>query len=227
MWKLHAEAALALRRAAEEARSKGQAAVDQFMAEVAFHGALSQVPGAFREAVMSGLITGQTEKHQFIGTFVSTEQNVLTNDEYAQKGQAIIASGAKWHGLLLSKIRDGSSFTITRKFYDALNNGYREGTPTYEITDQWRRGFDVAIGLCEGKAESEWMTPAGGLEQEKVHASLVNVQAQQGFEAGQAVQFDRTQAANLTERTRFTAKPEKFGDQRTSFTTRIKKFGDQ
>lgn len=224
------EAAQALRRAAEEARNEGQAAVDQFMAQVAFHGLLSQVPGAFREAVMAGLITGQAEKCQFIGTFVSAEQNVPTNDGYAQKGQAIVASGAQWHGVLLSKIRDGSAFTITRKFYDAVSNGYREGTATYEITDQWRRGFDVAIGLCEGKEESEWMTPAGGSELEKVRASLVNVQAQQGFDAGQAVQFDRTQAAANSVREKLQAQEgfaaEKAAQTDRSVRAKLKKFGD-
>jgi hypothetical protein len=55
---------------------------------------------------------------------------------------------------------------------------------TYAINDEWRRGFEIAIGLCEGSS-------VDGPGQERVNNSLVG-NVKEGFEAGQEVQFNRT-----------------------------------
>jgi hypothetical protein len=56
---------------------------------------------------------------------------------------------------------------------------------TYAITDAWRRGFTIAIGACEGSSER-------GPGQLAVYQTLAEVGERGGFDAGQAVQFDRT-----------------------------------
>ncbi len=230
------EAAQALRRAAEEARSKGQAAVDQFMAQVAFHGVLSQVPGAFREAVMAGLITGQTEKLQFIGTFGSVpEKNVPVNDSYFQTGQRLIDSGAKYKGNLISDILNGGVFTIDIDQLDALNGVWGKRTVTYKangpwtsserpLTDAWRRGFTIAFGVCDGSSERD---PG----QTAVYQTMAEAGGRAGFDAGQAVQFARTKAAANSIIDKLQAQ-EGFAAEQAAKTDRsvrdkLKKFGDQ
>jgi hypothetical protein len=139
-----------------------------------------------------------------VPTFDFSERNVATNDGYAESGRRIINRGAKWKGRLLSDIRDGSSFTITHDALDGVNLSEPRQIvrmkETYEIDDGWRRGFEIAIGLCEGSS-------VDGPEQQQVKASLVG-QVGRGFVAGQEVQFNRTnpfgilkqQAANASTR---------------------------
>jgi len=46
-----------------------------------------------------------------------------------------------------------NSFTIAIDDFDALNGVWHKVVKTYQITDGWRRGFAVAIGVCEGSSE--------------------------------------------------------------------------
>lgn len=186
------EAAQALRSAAIEARNKGQAAVDQFLAEVGFHAVVRQVPEAYRQAVMAGLITGRSEKHQFIGTFGSVpETNVPINDGYLQTGQRLIESGAKYQGDLISDILKGRKFTINIDQFDTLNGVWGKQTVTYEAngpwasSDAWRRGFTIALAVCDRSSERN---PG----QAAVYQTMAEAGGRAGFDAGQAVQFHRT-----------------------------------
>lgn len=189
------EAAQALRRAAIEARNNGQVAVDQFLAEVGFHAVVRQMPEAYRQAVMAGLMTGRSEKHQFIGTFGSVpETNVPINDGYLQTGLRLSESGAKYDGILIADILKGRQFTVDIDQFDALNGVWRKQTVTYEAngswasSDAWRRGFIIALAVCDGSSERN----SG---QTAVYQTMAEAGGRAGFDAGQAAQFHRTQVA--------------------------------
>ncbi len=119
--------------------------------------------------------------------FDFSEKSPDANEQLALKGQQIINAGAKWRGVLLSDIRKGSTFTITHPRFDSLTGITSPGTDRWEITDTWRRAFDIGIGTAEGTSDDN---PA------QVHANAVvksrlgaNVA---GFNAAEAVQFERT-----------------------------------
>jgi hypothetical protein len=119
--------------------------------------------------------------------FDFSEKDPAANEQLAAKGQKIINSGAKWRGNLLSDIRKGNSFTITHARFDALTGITSPGTDTWEITDSWRRAFDIGIGTAEGTSQDN---PA------QVHANaVVSIRLAGntgGFDAAEAIQFDRT-----------------------------------
>jgi hypothetical protein len=137
------------------------------------------------------------KNHRVDPTFDFSERNVTTNDGFAQRGRNIIGRGATWKGRLLSDIRDGTSFTITHNALDSI--GLSEPRQivrrkdTYAINDQWRRGFEIAIGACEGSG-------VDGPGQERVKSSLVG-NVVEGFEAGQEVQFNRTNPLGIVTHT--------------------------
>jgi hypothetical protein len=119
--------------------------------------------------------------------FDFSEKSPEANDQLALKGQQIINGGAKWRGVLLSDIRKGSTFTITHPRFDSLTGITSPGTDRWEITDTWRRAFDIGIGTAEGTSDDN---------PEQVHRNAVvksrlgaNVA---GFNAAEAVQFERT-----------------------------------
>lgn len=119
--------------------------------------------------------------------FDFSEKSPEANEQLAIKGQQIINSGAKWRGVLLSDIRKGSTFTITHPRFDSLTGITSPGTDRWEITDTWRRAFDIGIGTAEGTSDDN---------PEQVHTNAVvksrlgaNVG---GFNAAEAVQFERT-----------------------------------
>jgi hypothetical protein len=124
------------------------------------------------------------ENHREPPAFDFNEQNVGANDGSARKGRAIIDSGAKWKGRLLADIRNGTSFTITVDHFDGLTNTSQRIKTTYEVTDAWRRGFEIAIGVCEGATTD-------GPGQQRIKATLAP-NSKGGFDAGQEVQLNRT-----------------------------------
>ncbi len=85
----------------------------------------------------------------------------------------------------VSDILKGSKFSITIDFYDLLDEVWTKRLMSYDITDAWRRGFTIAIGVCEGSSER-------GPGQLAVYHTLAEVGGRAGFDAGQAVQFNRT-----------------------------------
>jgi len=175
--------------AANTARSMGQAAVNRYISEAAYQKVMDTLDPILQGTLKAAFIAGEIERRQFkpeLG-FTTKEQNVGSNDALAAKGQKLIAGGAAFRGKTLFTIRKGPTFTITVQAFDALAGRTVPREMVYTIDDYWRRGFEIAVGLCEGKVKDE-------LPQQKVRASLVNVHAQQGFDAGQQVQFERTAA---------------------------------
>jgi hypothetical protein len=85
----------ATRAAANTAISQGEDAINRYVAEAGFEAALDTLTPELQAALRAGVIAGNSERHQFIGTFHSSEKNVASNDAYTIKGQQIIASGAK------------------------------------------------------------------------------------------------------------------------------------
>jgi hypothetical protein len=137
--------------------------------------------GRIDEAMLMNLMRGQ-----FIGTFGSVpEKNVQVNDTYFQKGQSLIASGIKYKTKLVSDILRQSKFAIVIDFYDSLNSVWTTRRMKYYITDAWRRGFTIAIEACEGRS-------VRGPGQLGIYQSLAEGDMRAGFDAGQAVQYNRT-----------------------------------
>ena len=126
----------------------------------------------------------ELKQHSLPMTFDFSEPNAGAHDVLAAKGRAIIASGAKWKGRLLADICKGSFFTITHDHFDGLTHQNQRLQTRFEITSLWIRGFEIAIGLCEGASEDN-------PEQRRVGAALIGNTAD-GFVAGQEVQFNRT-----------------------------------
>jgi hypothetical protein len=139
---------------------------------------------------MVGVI--ESKDKQFVGTFGSVaETNAPVNETYLQKGQRLIESGAKYAGVLLSDIVRGSTFTITIDAVDALSGAWGKQTMRYKaegpwaaderpLTDAWRRGFTIALGVCQGSS-------ARGPGQTAVYQTMAEAGGRDGFDAGQAV----------------------------------------
>lgn len=119
--------------------------------------------------------------------FDFSEKSPAANDQLALKGQQIINAGAKWRAVLLSDIRKGSTFRITHPRFDSLTGITSPGTDRWEITDTWRRAFDIGIGTAEGtSADNPQQVHANAVVRSRLGAQVG------GFDAAEAVQFERT-----------------------------------
>ncbi|GGI23700.1 hypothetical protein [Bradyrhizobium guangdongense] len=166
---------------------------NQYAAEFGYQMAFDRLPGDARAWIQLGLTGGGALKgaEQLVGTFGSVpETNTAENDILETDGLKLIASGIKYENELVSDILKQSKFTIVIDFYDSLNGVWTKRAMTYGITDPWRRGFSIAIGACEGSSER-------GPGQLAVYQTLAEAGERGGFDAGQAVQFNRTIEAHL------------------------------
>ncbi len=184
---------IAMKAAADYAKTRGAAAVREYIAQAGYQGAVDSLDPMLRQAFTAGVLVGEAErlKNTPEGIFDTSEHNVPTNDLYAIKGLATINSGATWRNpegvsVPLVRIRSGSTWTGTIDWFDGLTGLTTKRTGTYTITDQWRRGFDIAIGLCQGKSQDD-------ATQQGVKATL-SQNTKDGFNVGQSMQFDRTKA---------------------------------
>jgi hypothetical protein len=192
----------ALRRDAkqilEDAKDKGADALhiaeadvnsmyNQYAADTGYQMAVDRLSSEERGAITVGLAGGAALRPtQFTGTFGSVaESNVEENNSWEDKGKKLIAGGIKYRLRLVSDILKGNSFTIPIDDFDGLNRQWHKVSKRYQITDAWRRGFTVAIGVCEGSSER-------GPGQTKIYQTQAEKGGRAGFEAGQALQHDRT-----------------------------------
>jgi hypothetical protein len=180
--------------AARNAAAQGEDAVNSFIAQAGFDNAMGDLPAELQGAVKTGIMVGviESKDKQFVGTFGSVaETNAPVNETYLQKGQRLIESGAKYAGVLLSDIVRGSTFTITIDAVDALSGAWGKQTMRYKaegpwaaderpLTDAWRRGFTIALGVCQGSS-------ARGPGQTAVYQTMAEAGGRDGFDAGQAV----------------------------------------
>jgi hypothetical protein len=151
-----------------------------------------ELPPHLRTGLIAGIAIGQGQAHQagtrqFIGTFDNSEaleQDVAAHDKYAAEGRRIIASGAKWRGRLLSDIRASSRLTFLQDGFDVKGNPQAR-IEVLNITDQWRRGFDIAIGACEGRSEN------GPGQDQVYHALGAGTSRAEGFDVGRTIQHAR------------------------------------
>ena len=171
------------------AEAKVNAMFNQYAVEFGYQMAIDRLPDDARRSMQHGLTGGAALRgppQQFVGTFGSiTESNVVVNNGYAAQGQALIDSGIRYRLKPVSDILMQGKFAITIDFYDSLNSVWTKRAMEYDVTDAWRRGFIVAIGVCEGCSER-------GPGQLAVYQTLAEAGARDGFDAGQAVQFNRT-----------------------------------
>jgi hypothetical protein len=180
--------------AARNAAAQGEDAVNSFIAQAGFECAMGDLPPELQGAVKTGIMVGVIEgkDNQFVGTFGSVaEANAPVNETYLQKGQRLIDSGVKYGGMRLSDIVMGRAFTIAIDVYDALNGVWGKRNIRYKadgpwaaderpLTDAWRRGFTIALGVCQGSSMR-------GPGQTAVYQTMAEAGGRDGFDAGQAV----------------------------------------
>jgi hypothetical protein len=180
--------------AARNAAAQGEDAVNSFIAQAGFENAMADLPPELQGAVKTGIMVGviENEDKQFVGTFGSVaETNAPVNETYLQKGQRLIDSGAKYGGVPLADIVRGSAFTISIDAIDALSGTWGKRTMRYKtdgpwaaderpLTDAWRRGFTIALGVCQGSSIQ-------GPGQTAVYQTMAEAGGRDGFDAGQAV----------------------------------------
>ena len=189
----------------DRARSKGavelnaaeirvQGIYNQYAVEFGYQMALDRLPNEHRSWIQLGMAGGSAlagYSEQYIGTFGSIpESNVAENNSHAASGAELIASGIKYHLKPVSAILQEPHFTIVIDFYDAVNSVWTKREVTRQVTDAWRRGFTIAIGVCQGCSER-------GPGQLAVYQTLAERGERDGFDAGQAVQFNRTLFGDL------------------------------
>jgi hypothetical protein len=171
------------------AQAKVNSMFNQYAVEFGYQMAFDRLNDDARCWIQLGMAGGSAISgfgQQFVGTFGSVpESNTAVNDSYEAKGKQLIASGIKYKNKPITDILRRSRFTIVIDFYDALNSVWTKREMTYEITDAWRRGFTIAIGLCQGMSEH-------GPGQLAVYQTLAEAGGRAGFDAGQAVQYNRT-----------------------------------
>ena len=174
------------RAAASAARAAGPEAARRYVAEAGYRAALDNLPLDLGTAVAAGLAAGETERQNaaFVGEFDVEERDVASNDALALRGRRVLDAGAVWRGRPLKAVRDGATFTWTRSALDPLSGATMRRTDVYVLDDAWRRGFEVAVGLCEG-ASSETA------EQERVKATLEQA-SKAGFDVGRFAQIERS-----------------------------------
>ncbi len=179
---------------------KAQYGINRFIAETGYQSGLNTLSPDLKRAVTEAVIAGRIQYVKPELSFVTEEMPgaIAANNNYAAKGTQIINSGATWkntasYAYPLVDIRGSRTWTTSRYPFDALAGRYgtEKRTVTDEVNSFWRRGFDIAIGACEGMSE-----PGPG--QAKIRASLVNVHAQRGFDAGQQIQHERTKQNQLS-----------------------------
>ncbi len=188
------QAATAMQNAAIAANAAGKDGANRFISEAGFQAALDSLPPNVSAGLKAGWTAELAKKRQddLMGSgFVVSESNSGTNDTYVDLGRKLMSSGIVWFGpgnkgYRLLDIRGGSMWTMNRLTTDPLTGQSVRVIRTDGIDEAWRRGFDIAVWLANG------LTNTNSL-QEHIRASLNVLQAQKGFDAGQAIQFDRTQ----------------------------------
>jgi hypothetical protein len=185
--------------AAHKAVAEGEAAVNSFVAQAGFQEGLDLLPPQLQDGIKAGIAVGviESKSKPFIGTFGSVpESNVAANETFLQKGQRLVAAGAKYNGRPISEILAGTSFSIAIDQFDALNRVWGKKTVRYKadgpcapnerpLTDPWRRGFVIALGACDGLSERT-------AEQTAAYQTMAEAGGRDGFDAGQAVAWWRT-----------------------------------
>jgi len=187
----------AIEQAYQQAKAAGPDAVNAFIAQAGYQGAVDTLPETIKAAVTAGITAGLANQSARIiqGGFTTAEGDPDLLNAYAAKGQAIINSPDgyvitppnDWKQPLAS-LRASKQMTIqhTTRFDALTGQTHPENwTETVNVDDTFRRGFDVGIGIAEGNS-------ADGPGQQRVRASLTLLQAQKGFDAAQAIQFKRT-----------------------------------
>ena len=121
-----------------------------------------------------------------------SEEDPDANEQLAVKGRQIISAGAKWRGALLSDIRKRSRFTMNYPKWDVLTQITIKETRTWDITDEWRRAFDIGIGTAEGASpDNNAQNYASAGVRRRLAGMGSNIA---GFDAAEAIQFERTRS---------------------------------
>lgn len=170
------------------ARARVESMFNQYAVECGYQMALDRAPAEGRGAVQLGLLCGASGNRstQYVGTFAAVrESNTVANDAHYYEGRRLIGLGIIYRYELISQILRSASFTIVVDQFDQLSNTWIKVAKTYAIADPWRRGFTIAIGVCEGSS-------IRGPGQTGVYQSMAEGAERDGFDAGQAVQFYRT-----------------------------------
>jgi hypothetical protein len=170
------------------AQAQATSLYNQYAAEFGYQMAMDRLDSNARSWIQMGISGGSALRvsEQLIGTFGSVaESNPVQNGDLYSQGKALIDSGIKYNGILVSQVLNYPTFSIIVDDIDALNNVWVKRAKTYVVTDAWRRGFTIAIAACNGCSER-------GPGQIAIYQTMAELGGRDGFDAGQAVQFART-----------------------------------
>lgn len=181
------EAALA------SAKAKAEALFNQYAAETGYQVALMRLPTWERDAISTGLAAGAMARSSTNYSFGTVpEKNVAVNETYLQKGERLIAQGARFKGRLVSEMLVNGSFTVPiRGATDGVSLKWNPDAIVITnvtkamLTPEFKRGFLIAFGFCEGMSQH-------GPGQQAVYQNVAEKGGRAGFDAGQAVQHYRT-----------------------------------
>lgn len=195
-----------VQQAYETAKAMGPEAINAFIVQAGYQGSVDTLPPNVKESVLAAMMIGRAEKAKFAleaRTFTTEEWpgQKSTNDQLEAQGRAIVNSGATvkndtGYNQPLYEIRNKYPTwkTVVQHTtrWDPITNITSQERWTEEnddpITEDWRRGFDIGIGLCQEMSEE-------GPGQNKIRASLTLRSKMLGFRAGQIIQYKRTQEA--------------------------------
>jgi hypothetical protein len=170
------------------AQAQASSLYNQYAAEFGYQMAMDRLDSNAQAWIQLGISGGSalSASEQFIGTFGSmAESNPVQNGDLYSRGKALIDSGIKYNGILVSQILNYPNFSIIVDDFDALNNVWVKRVKSYVVTDAWRRGFTIAVAACDGSSER-------GPAQTAIYQTMAELGGRNGFDAGQAVQFART-----------------------------------
>jgi hypothetical protein len=173
--------------ALQDARALADSYINQYAIECGYQVALDLLPQAARGSVQMGLVAGATWRTpEPAGIFgFQPETNVVENERSRVHGEALIRLGVSYRGRPVGDLLASGTLHVVIDEFDLLNQVWVRRPKSFPVTDAFRRGFAVAMAVCQGSS-------VNGPGQMAVYHTLAEVGGRDGFLAGQAVQFDRT-----------------------------------
>lgn len=170
---------IALQQAARAAKDAGSGALNNFIAQAGYQGMLQGIPEYVADGLRIGAVVGNAQALQQgltspPKTLGRAERNVDEHNKWEAIGRKLLISGIVW------KNQVGQTVGVSN-----IRNQAKQENGITPTSDEWRRGFDIGIGVAEGM-----YLPGPG--QDKVMGDLGTVTKMSGFRTAQKIQHART-----------------------------------